>query len=200
MKTTLSYFLLLIGLLTGCAKIPVESVTLAESVAAEGTRMHDLNIALLNSMFKSKSAAIDSFMRYTFTPAYVENFMKTVPEGTDLKKEMPEIIASLIPEINAIRDEMQSALENQRIKLTTKLDQDYTAYRESINALHNLLQSSVKLDNERKALLDRLNKLSGEKVDLDKVEKTLDSFILGAGDVADKINDLNKNMDSILKK
>lgn len=57
MKTTI-YFLIII-LLSSCAKLPIESITLTEAIIDEGNRMHELNILLVNKMFKSKSEEID---------------------------------------------------------------------------------------------------------------------------------------------
>ncbi len=184
---------------TACAKIPVQSLRLSSAMIEEGARMHQLNVALINAMFKSKREKIDLFIREEFTPVYIREFMARVPEETDLTKEMPEMMAAMIPHINQQRDEMQAALEDQRIKVITKLNQDYAAYNEIALELYFLLESSTKVDEERNALLTQLNQRTGNQVDIDQLEKSLDNFIIQSGTVGEKVTELNDRINSLLK-
>lgn len=191
--------IILLILCTTCAKIPVQSLRLSSAMIEEGARMHQLNILLINAMFESKRDKIDHFIREEYTPVYIREFMSRVPEGTDLTKEMPEMMATMIPHINQQRDAMQAALEDQRIKVITKLNQDYAAYNEIALELYFLLESSTKVDEERKALLTQLNQRTGNQVDIDQLEKSLDNFILQSGAVGEKVTELNDRINSLLK-
>ena len=53
------------------------------------------------------------------------------------------MIQSMVLQINARRDKMQSALESQRIKIFTKLNADYLLYDEASNELRNLIESGI---------------------------------------------------------
>lgn len=191
--------IILLVLCTACAKIPVQSLQLSSAMIEEGARMHQLNVLLINAMFKSKREKIDIFIREEYTPVYIREFMVRVPEGTDLTKEMPEMMATMIPHINQQRDEMQAALEDQRIKVITKLNQDYDAYNEIALELYFLLESSTKVDEERNALMTQLNQRTGNQVDIDQLEKSLDNFILQSGAVGEKVTELNDRINSLLK-
>lgn len=198
----MSKTLFFIAILTvwSCAKIPSESVTLGEAIAKEGGRMHQLNILLVNKMFAEKRVHIDLFIREQFTPRYLTDFMKRVPEGTDLNAELPEMLSSIVPRLNRERDEMQSALEDQRVKLITRLHEDYSVFHEAIASLNELLASSAKINQERQAMFIQVTKLSNNRIDLTKLESSLDEFTLKGGDIGDKISDLNEKIDSIIEK
>lgn len=191
----LSYLIVLI-LVTACAKMPIESVTLTESIIKEGQRMHELNISLLNKMFLEKSAAIDVFINEEYTPAFLENFREAIPPGTDIEKELPGMLEAIIPEINQRRDMMQVALESQRLKLIEKLDQDYKMYEEAANELKNLIESAVKVNEERQKAYEKAANLTGGKIDLNKIETELDNFVMKAGDISDEAGAAISGLDS----
>jgi hypothetical protein len=193
------YILVLTIIFYSCsATIPPQSVTLTDAISQEGNRMHQLNLALLNQMFKEKRESIDSFIKNEYTPKYLEEFNKRIPDSVNVKEELPGILEATIPEINSRRDMMQSALENQRVKLVTKLETDYKAYEDAALNLRNLLESAVKLDEENKKLYSQVSELSGNKIDLNKVENSINDFILDSGDVSKNILKLNDSINSII--
>ncbi len=203
MKRIIQLFFL-ITLLSSCAKIPVEAVDLTDAIIKEGDRMHTLNITLLNKMFKDKSDKIDDFIKTEYTPRFLENFMKKVPAGTDAKAELPNMLNAIVPEITSRRNQMQTTLEGQRIKLVTKLNDDYKTFSDAALALKKLIASAVKLNKEEHDLLNTIKGLTGIKLDFNQVESELDKFILKAGDASGttvgSINELNDAINSIIKK
>lgn len=94
---------------------------------------------------------------------------------------------------------MQTALENQRVKLVTMLDQDFSAFENAALKLINLLASAVKLGNEKQKLIEQVRELSGNKIDFNKVENSINDFILDSGDVSQNILRLNESIDKITK-
>lgn len=187
-------------ILASCASIPMQSVSLSDSIMVEGKRMHSLNIMLTNKLFNEKRLRVDDFIRNTYTPAFVNQFVKLIPANVDVKQELPAIISSIIPKIEQRRDSMQNALEQTRIKIIDKLNQDYLVYYESISSLKRLLESSVKVDNSRTNLLNQANQLTGNKIDFDKIDSSIDSFIIKAGNVGQNITDLNNDINKLLTK
>lgn len=193
------YILVLTFIFYSCAAtIPPQSITLTDAISEEGKRMHQLNLALLNNMFKVKRESIDSFIKNEYTPKYLEEFKKRIPEGVNVDAELPNMLAAVIPEINSRRDMMQSALENQRIKLVTKLEDDFKTYEDATLNLRKLLESAVKLDEENQKLYSQVYELSGNKIDLNKVENSINDFILDSGDVSQNILKLNESINSII--
>lgn len=182
----------------GCATIPPLSINLTDAISEEGKRMHQLNVVLLNKMFKEKRERIDNFIKNEYTPKYLEEFKKRIPEGVNVDAELPNILAEAIPEINSRRDMMQSALENQRIKLVAKLEEDFKTYEDAALKLRKLLESSVKLDEEKQKFISQIRELSGNKIDFNKVENSINGFILDSGDVSQNILKLNNSINSII--
>ena len=186
-------------LVVSCAKLPVESLTLTDVITAEGKRMHDLNISLLNKMFKEKSLRIDLFIKNEYIPKYLQNFKSNIPEGTDYEKEWESILKSIVPEINGRRDRMQNTLESQRVKLITKLNTDYLEYDKSIATLRKLIESGIKLNTERKMAFEQLSNLSKGKIDLNKIDTEIDKFIINSGEIGSNINEFNSSINSLIK-
>lgn len=187
-------------LFSSCAKLPVQSVSLVEAISEEGTRMHSINTALVNNLFANKRDQVDVFIRTEYTPAFISNFMKNVPPGTDLQKELPDMINAMIPEINSRRDAMQAALEENRIKILDKLNKDYLIYELACMELKRLLESAAKVDKERTALIAQVQNLAGTKIDIEKLENQLDNFILDAGEHSQKLVKLNEEINKLLNK
>ena len=84
--------------------MPVQSVSLLEAVEEEGTRMHAINMALLQSMFREKKEMINQFIAQEYTPTMVENFKSQLPKDTDYKADFALMVQSLMPRINASND------------------------------------------------------------------------------------------------
>jgi len=193
MKNTL--FILLTILIASCAKIPTQSLDLADIVIVEGERMHRLNITLINKMFKAKSKEIDVFIENDFTPKFMENFQALIPDGVDINAELGKIVQATSSEINNHRNVMQSALEHNRIKIVTKLNEDFKIFQESASELKALLESAVEVDKSRASLFERFNSLLGNRLDINDLESKIDDFILKAGDTSSDITKLANNLD-----
>lgn len=183
----------------GCAKIPAGSVTLADALQKEGERMHTLNLSLVNRMFSDKREAIDRFINGEYTLTVADNFIKKV-QTTDFKKDFPEMVQALLPEINARRDSLVKVLELQREKITDKLNTDFNAFNTAAVSLKLMLQSAVKLNKEQQALFDQVKTLSNTRIDLVSIEGALDRFVNSAGNVGGKIVDIDSSINNILKK
>jgi hypothetical protein len=197
-------YLICLIITTSCAKLPTETITLTEVVIAEGKRMHDINSGLLNKMFNAKKEQIDLFIKNEYTPKYLEEFVKRIPTGTNFEEELPSMINSIIPKINSRRDMMQATLEIQRIAIMSKLNQDYLVFEETTIELKYLIESNVKVNEERKKVIEKIKDWSSNKIDLNSIESEIDNFIVKSGDlsndISDKINKLNTSINSILNK
>ena len=197
MKLILSLSLIIVAF--GCARIPAGSVTVADALQREGERMHSLNLALINRLFSDKRMAIDRFINAEYTLVVSENFIKRA-QVTDFKKEFPEMVQAVLPEINARRDSLVKVLELQREKIMDKLNTDYQAFNTASVALKLLLESAVKVGKEKQALFENVKTLSNTKIDFVGIEGALDRFVNSAGKVGGKIVDVDSSINQILNK
>ena len=111
--------------------------------------------------------------------------------NTDFKKEFPDLMNALSPEINKRRDSLVTALELQKEKLVDKLNTDYSVFNTAAFELRRLLGSAVKIDQEKQALFNQAKTLSNNRLDFNSVEAALDKFIHGAGTVGSNAVELN---------
>jgi hypothetical protein len=187
-------------LFSSCAKLPIESVTLSQYIIDEGERMHKINLQLINSMFKEKRDKIDEFIKNDYTPSMLNNMMKSI-ETTDKPSEViPAIVSAATPKIVEYRNQLQSSLETTRIKILSKLDDEYNNFKEASKSLKDLLNSAVKVDSERKKIMEDLKKYSGGKVDINSIESALDNYTNKGGEIGAKITELNSTIDGLLNK
>ncbi|MBX7109961.1 MAG: hypothetical protein K1X61_15030 [Chitinophagales bacterium] len=201
MKKFFSVCVILSAIFSGCAKIPVESVQLSDAILREGTRMHSINIAVINELFSEKKKSVSDFIEQDYLPEYVKDFTSGLTIKNYDADSLQQILLAILPEINQRRDAMIQALDDQKTKLISQLNNEYDAYYDASNALHALLQSAADVDAERAALNERIRQLSGEKIDLNKVEHSLDAFIAkagSAGSIDNAISELDNTMNEIL--
>lgn len=196
------YIILFAGLIVqGCARIPAESVQLSDAVMKEGARMHNININMINVLFNEKKKQVSEFIEIEYTPEIIKNFSAQVkPEDVSIAN-LPQILQAIIPEITERRDAMIQALEEQRIKLINQLNVEYQVYSDASVAIHDLLSSAAQVDAERASLNDRILQLSGNKIDLNKVEHSVDEFISKAGStgtIDQAITELNNTINEII--
>lgn len=197
MKAKLLILTILV-LTTSCGRIPVQSVDLMTSIQNEGKRMHKVNLSMVNLFFNEKRQNIDNFIRLEYTPKYIEKLTEKIPEDVDVKKELPEILSISSKKINERRDAMHNTLEKNRIKILDKLNEDYKIYQNACIELKRLLESAVKVDEERKKLLNQASLLSENRVDFNQLEMVINNFIQDSGDLGNQINQFNESIDNLL--
>lgn len=192
--------LLMSLLLFSCAKMPVQSVSLLEAVEEEGARMHAINMALLQSMFREKKEMINQFIAQEYTPTMVENFKSQLPKDTDYKADFALMVQSLMPRINARKDSLLNALDAEQFKLLDQMEKDYAVYRNATGELKRLLTSASKIDAEKKAMFDAAKSVSKNRVDLVSIEGAIDRFIMTGGSVGANMQKLSDTINSFIKK
>ena len=192
---------LIIFLLYGvsCAKIPVQTIDLSKALKEEGRRMHQMNLSLVEYVFNEKKHLINEFIANEYSPLLVENFLKKLPPDTDVKRELPEIIAALNPRIDARRDSLIVALQEQKLKIEQQLNAEYEVYEEAFTAMQNLLASAARLNKSRNTVYDDIKKLSNNRINLPGINNAVDNFIKGAGSVGEKTVLLSNTIQTFLK-
>ena len=95
---------------------------------SEGTRMHSLNVLLLNEIFNQKKKELDLFFETEYTPLIVKNFLSKVDLEALPKEELPGMIASISARVSKVRDSKQLELEQERLKLLGELNTDHQKF------------------------------------------------------------------------
>lgn len=194
-----NWLIILLISAASCAKVPIQAVELSKSLKDESDRMHQMNLSLVEYVFNEKKHLVNEFIANEYSPAFIENFVKRLPPDTDIKKELPEIIAAINPRIDARRDSLNSVLQEQKMSILQQLNTDYKVYNEAFTAMQNLLASASKLNSSRASVYDDIKKLSGNRINLQGINNALDNFITGAGSVGEKTVLLTSTIQTMLK-
>lgn len=194
-----NWLIILLITAASCAKVPIQAVELSRSLKEESDRMHQMNLSLVEYVFNEKKHLVNEFIAKEYTPAFIDNFVKLLPADTDVKKELPDIIAAINPRIDARRDSLNNVLQEQKMAIIQQLNTDYKIYSEAFAAMQNLLASASKLNSSRVSVYDDIKKLSGNHIDLQGINNALDQFITGAGSVGEKAVLLTSTIQTFLK-
>lgn len=195
----MKYLLILCLFFISCARVPIQAVELSHALKDEGQRMHEMNLALVEYVFNEKKHLVNEFIANEYSPALVENFMRGLPPGTDLKKDFLEIMQAINPRINARRDSLLDVLQEQKITISQKLSTDYKVYGEAFAAMENLLSSASRLNQQRVAVYENIKTLTGNRLNLQGIDNALNQFIKGAGTVGEKTLMLTNTIQTLLK-
>ncbi len=195
----MKYLLIICIAFGACARIPIEAVQLSDALKDEAERMHNLNLALVDKMFKEKTYLINEFVTNEYTPAFIENFKSKLPAGIDFKSNFTEMMQAIYPRINATKDSLVNVLDEQRTGIVNKLNVDYKVFSGAYTEMQNLLRSANKLSQERTDVFAQLKTLSNNHFDLENVDKALNNFITGGGTIASKALMLTNTIQSLIK-
>jgi len=178
-------------LLSSCASIPASTTTLTKEILKESSGMHTLNITLINQLYANRKEEINNFITNTYTPALLDNFSKNLPDSLDYKKELPNILKSIVPIINKKKDSIQSILNTEQEQLITKLNANYTNFSSAGTSLQNVIDSAVKLKTAEKSILTSVQSLTNGNVNISKTETELDSLLIKSGNSFSKLLEIS---------
>lgn len=196
----ISCFLLLclVGSLGACTRIPLQSITLSERIQEEGARMHQLNILLIHQLFSAKKARVNDFIKNEYTPSIINKMTSDLEEEMDAKLELPQMMAAALPLINERQYTMQMALDSAKTKVMEQLNTDFAKYQLANNEMKRLLESAVKLNEEKKQLLNQSNWFKKKGIDYDQLAELLDRFVSSSGNIGGLVVNLNKDLNKVL--
>lgn len=178
--------------LISCASIPSSTVTLTKEVIKEADNMHALNVSLVNRLFDERKEKINLFIENKYTPTLLKKFESLLPDSLDYKKELPNILSSIVPVINHKKDSLQSVLDSQRQDILNQLNSNYSEYNKATTSLQNLINSVVKVKTTESEALYAIDQLTGDKVDIKKVKSTINQSIDKTGNALNKLITIEK--------
>ncbi|MDP3394003.1 hypothetical protein [Sediminibacterium sp.] len=181
-----------------CTRIPLQSITLSERIQEEGARMHQLNLLLINQLFAEKKERVNDFIKSDYTPSMIQKMTNDLDEDIDVKLELPQIMAAAIPMISERKYSMQMALDSAKIKIVDQLNSDFVKYNMANTEMKRLLESAVKLNEEKKQLLNQSNWFKKKGINYDQLAELLDRFVYSSGNIGGLIMNLNKDLNKVL--
>ena len=192
------WLLLLVFAIGACTRIPLQSITLSEHIQEEGARMHQLNLMLINQLFAEKKARVNDFIKNDYTPSIIHKMTSDLDEELNIKLELPQILAAALPLINERQYSMQMALDSAKTKVIEQLNTDFAKYQLANNEMKRLLESAVKLNEEKMQLLNQSKWFKKKGIDYDQLAELLDRFVYSSGNIGGLIVNLNKDLNKVL--
>jgi len=197
------YFLTTL-LITSCASIPKESVDLMEIVILKNQKAHELNVVLVDKLYKAKKKDIDIFIDGKYTDDIWEQLKVLIPDSVDINKNMSSIITSLSKQINAQRSEMKQVLETARLQTQEIISKDFKIQSEASKEVKELLISATKINENRVQILQNYSNQFQLGLDINELELSIDGFLNSAGNTGADIQKLGqeflKQLNQIKKK
>lgn len=190
---SISYLFLLV-LIYSCASLPSASTTLTQEVINEANNMHSLNKSLIQRLFNEKKQQVSFFIEKTYTPAIITKYEALLPDTINYKKELPNIVQSIIPVIMRKKDSLINIIDSEEQKTLSQLDASYYEYSKATNSLQNLINSAVKIKTTEENVLKTVDKLTGNKINFKKIESNLDSILTKSSSLFSKINTIEKTL------
>jgi hypothetical protein len=198
MNTIKSFLIiLLVSLLAACATIPQESVDLSTEVGVGLKKQYQSQVDLVNIHFSIKRNLIDEKMEKNLNK-YFENLATA---GTiELNRSQLKDIATDVMEYTKKNNAAKEELEKVRVLLVKQFNDNYLMLNIANSSITGLLQSAVTVKEARSEAFTTISKATDGKMDLDKVSKELDGFILKEGEEAGKTINLVDKVKTLISK
>lgn len=192
MKIIKLFFLCL--LTSACVSIPKSTNTLTQQMAEETNNMHNLNISLVQQLFNERKQRLNTFITNKYTPSLIERYKKLLPDTTNYKKELGNIITSIIPVIEAKKDSLNNILNNQEKQIISQLNSNYQKFTRASNSLQNLISSATKINDSEENIIQSIDNITHNKLNLNAIENELDSLLGKTSNIFNKLKPFEKSL------
>lgn len=200
--------LVLLAGLGGCASIPRESVELSRQIGVGIGQSRDAHLAMLDAFYQRMKADNDDWIAGTFYPRAVERTREALsaacaaaaqpaPDCATLtEKDLQQVMQETI----AFRDELQSALENNRDDVFRVVNAHYSDLQQANAGITGLLASAVDVKEATREASATAAGITGLNIQPDQIERILDGFLQKAGSAGARVSDLEQQLADLLEK
>ena len=171
--------------LTGCASIPKEAVSLNQEVGKGIADNQRAYLNLFNAYFSQKGAEIDRWIQNEYLPAYISNIKAEMKKhGVEDKPFDEGMTKDMLTNIVKKRNDMQRDLEKTRLALWERITKDHVVLLQANASITGLLQSAVDVKEATSALGNKTLKTSGANFTFSDFEKVFDEYLKKADDAS----------------
>ncbi|MCP4050108.1 MAG: hypothetical protein GY730_05315 [bacterium] len=174
-------------MVSGCATIPQESVTLNKEVTAGITLLHESNIRFINQYFEGKVSEIDNLEKEA-----IDNFFNQIAAATT-KASAPPLgaqdlyrIKGKVEEIYSEGAKFKKQLYASKSLIIEKLQAEYNLLISANSSITVILQSAVDIDKAKNDSLSKVADLSNGRIDLTDIDSEIDGYLAKFGNSAAK--------------
>lgn len=203
-------------LMSACAQVPKEAVTLSDLVGKDLVAMQAAHSALVRQYFGSMRENVNQFVDYTYRPFIVEKTMKDLdlikeiqaaaggghPDGLDPLDIMDIYVEETINQIQGFRAEMLAPINAQESQLLADLDRSYNAMVNANATVTAHLRSITKVNETQQEALARLGvdpelqgRIAGQAA---KLSGEVNNLLIKARNHEDSLDKLPGKLQAIL--
>lgn len=191
--------------LFGCSTVPPESVELSKALGKGISSSREAHVATLTSFYETRKETNDQWILDTFMPRLIQKtklgFVEACKRKGDTSADCPLLserdYQTIVKQVIGFRDELQRALEKNRQDSIEVIYSHYASLTSGNVAITGLLTSVVDLKKSTRDAASSVASSLGINVDINKINKTFDEFLVKAGDAASKVQDLQTTLDKL---
>jgi superfamily I DNA/RNA helicase len=190
-----------------CATIPKQSAMLSEELSGMITNARSSHLALLAEYLTGCRDRIDEFMKDTWVPKFMDNFMKqsniiemlnSAKNDEERQKIIRDFQEAASARIEERRNSLVDALNHVGDQLRNKIEGHYNQMQIVNDTLTAHLRSAEKVNETRDELLKTINVPIKEMIPFDKINQELDGVTTFEGKAEAFKNKINE-FENILK-
>ena len=172
--------------LTGCVSLPQETVKLNRQVSTEISTARTSHLALVDEYGTQRRGRADDFLRYLWTPRFIQKLLKKIkfeskvcklPGEMDRALKVQSLVESIMKQVQVRRGILYGAIEEAERDLRAGIRAHYNQLESMNQAVTSNLQSvSDRMDLEKKVREAAAGPL--EKIlPIQKTSKKLDALL-----------------------
>lgn len=178
-------------IVSGCASVPQESVTLNKEIATGITSIHESNVRFINQYFEIKHLAIDKYEEEALDNFFNEIVAATTkPEATPLGIQDLYNIKRQVEKIHATGTKFQTELSASKALIIEKLQSEYNLIISANSSITGLLQSAVDIDKAKNDGLSKIKEFTDGKIDLTEIDLKVNEYLAKLGSSSSKASSL----------
>ncbi|WP_410498672.1 hypothetical protein [Chitinibacter sp. S2-10] len=206
------YFLNLVTLLAatllfGCANVPPESVTLSKNIGLEITKSQAAHLSTLDAFYKMLSENNDKWVTDIYLPKLINTAVSDLSvackKSGDTSLNCSQLNNNDMKRILLItiefRDGIQRALSANRDESARLINEHYSELKMANATVTGLLVSIVDVKKATNESIENIGKTTGFIINADKIQSTVNDFLIKASETSVQISDLENSLSLITK-
>ena len=193
--------------LTGCASVPPEAVSLSRHVGTQIGHAQTAHLSTLDAFYKRLRDDNDKWIADTYLPRLsslaIDKLDAACLKLGNRSKECSQLdnedLKRILAQTIRYRDDLQRVLASNRDEVARVIQAHYADLHQANATVTAALASVVDLKKASRDAAAQIGNSLGLRIDTDKIEQALSSFLQQAGPAGAKLTDLEKSLSEIAK-
>ncbi len=179
-------------------KIPAESLSLIDYIQNNGNQLFNIQTQYIKAIFENKKQSLDSFLKNSYTPKYIKNYVELVADKSEIMNNMDDFLTHISQDLLAKRQELFAPLDSSYNAILQHIQQEQMFYNLACQQLRNLQLSAIKVNQQIELLKNKIGQQY--QIDFNRIQSEIDHFSNGIIKQNQEVYPLLKNINSIIQK